>query len=95
MADAQAYVEEKYMNQLDKVSILKVGHHGDITSSTDSFVDKVKPTYAVIKTGINNYGHPSYEVLRRYDRMNTMILLTDEKGTIVSTIEKNEITYQT
>ena len=93
MADAQALVEEKYQSQWEQVDILKVGHHGDITSSSEKFVNKVKPQYAVITTGENPYGHPSAEVLNRYKNVGSNILRTDELGTVVFTIQNNQITY--
>lgn len=63
--------------------ILKVGHHGSDTSSTESFVKAVSPEIAVISSGKGNkYGHPSLRTLRRLERLGISIRRTDTEGTI-------------
>ena len=65
-----------------KSDVLKVGHHGSDTSSTQEFIDAVLPDYAVISCGKNNpYGHPAEEVLERLKECT--VLRTDELGTII------------
>ncbi len=54
-----------YHNYL-KSDVLKVGHHGSNTSSSDMFIKYVNPKYSIISVGLNNkYGHPNKEVLDR------------------------------
>ncbi len=49
-----------------KSAVLKVGHHGSRTSTTQRFVDAVVPTVAIVTTGIKNqFGHPHDEVMER------------------------------
>ena len=49
-------------------SFLKVGHHGAKTSSTQEFLDAVKPKIALIGVGENNkFGHPNDKVLERLE----------------------------
>lgn len=63
--------------------ILKVGHHGSKTSTTDIFLDKVSPDIAVISVGKNNqYGHPHPEVLERLEKYGIKVLRTDLDGDI-------------
>lgn len=63
---------------------LKVGHHGSKTSSSDSFLDKVKLREAIISVGKDNrYGHPHGEVLGRLKSRAVQIWRTDEDGTIL------------
>jgi competence protein ComEC len=63
--------------------ILKVGHHGSKTSTTDVFLDKVSPDIAVISVGKDNqYGHPHLEVLERLEKYGIKILRTDQNGDI-------------
>ena len=48
-------------------TILKAGHHGSKTSSTQELVEAVKPKYVLIGVGKNNtFGHPSEEVIERF-----------------------------
>ena len=62
-----------------------VNHHGSNSSSTDTFLDSVLPTYAVISCGSNNsYGHPSMEVLQRLQNRGITMYRTDEQGTVVA-----------
>ena len=66
-----------------KSNILKVGHHGSKTSSSEIFLKKVMPSLAVISVGKKNpYGHPSPEVLQRLNNFGIKILRTDESGDI-------------
>lgn len=66
-----------------RATVLKVPHHGSITSSTPQFVEAVHPTYAVISDGYHNrYHFPSSVVIDRYRSIGTAILRTDEAGAI-------------
>ncbi|WP_268236402.1 DNA internalization-related competence protein ComEC/Rec2 [Pullulanibacillus pueri] len=63
--------------------ILKVGHHGSKTSSSEAFLKAVSPKLAIISVGKNNhYGHPSNEVIKRLEEQNIKTLRTDQKGAI-------------
>jgi len=62
--DSEKYILKEY--NLPKMDILKVGHHGSKTSSTDKFIGTIKPKISIISSGINNkYGHPSKEVVKK------------------------------
>jgi len=65
------------------VHVLKVPHHGSDTSSTMDFVEMVKPRVAVVSVGKNNYGHPSGDVLNRYENIGTKIYRTDINGAVI------------
>jgi len=70
-------------NVLRNLSVLKVAHHGSDSSSTPEFVRWTNPQTAVISCGKRNrYGHPSKEVLSRYERIGTAVYRTDECGMI-------------
>ena len=62
--------------------ILKVGHHGSKTSSSDSFLDSINPEVAVIQVGKNSYGHPTQEVLSRLENFGIKYYRTDLDGTV-------------
>ena len=66
-----------------KSDILKVGHHGSKTSSTTIYLNQVKPDVGIISVGsYNTFGHPSPNILQRYQEMGVKIYRTDEHGTI-------------
>ncbi|TDO85457.1 competence protein ComEC [Halanaerobium saccharolyticum] len=67
---------------LDKIDVLKAGHHGSKTSSGEILLDAVRPELAVISVGRNNFGHPSAEVIRRFKRKSISYLRTDQRGMI-------------
>lgn len=84
--DAPQGVEEELVAQyggyLD-AEVLKAGHHGSNTSSSDLFLDTVTPEVAVIQVGAGNaYGHPNFRVLRRLESRNIPTLRNDELGDI-------------
>ena len=66
MGDASTTPEKEILskyNLLD-IDVLKVGHHGSKTSSSEEFINELNPKYSIISVGKNNrYGHPSREVL--------------------------------
>ena len=67
-----------------KSDVLKVGHHGSKTSTSEKFLGLVNPGLAIISAGKNNkYGHPHQEVTERLARFEIPVLRTDEKGTII------------
>ncbi len=63
--------------------IVKVPHHGSLTSSTPEFIQALHPAIAVFSAGRNNrFGHPAPEVLARYRAAHAQILRTDRDGEI-------------
>lgn len=68
---AEKQILEEYKNSnILKSSILKVGHHGSKTSSTQEFLEAVKPKIAFIGVGKNNtFGHPNDNVIERLENL--------------------------
>ncbi|MDQ5952164.1 MAG: competence protein ComEC [Patescibacteria group bacterium] len=65
------------------IDILKVGHHGSDTSTSQEFVDRTTPEVAIISLGQDNdYGHPSSFVLDRLLRSGAAVYRTDEHGSV-------------
>lgn len=84
--DVEAIVENELIRggSLPNAQVLKIAHHGSITSSTDDFLNEVKPKIAVICVGAGNrYGHPHKEVIKSLIYAGAEILRTDIHGTIV------------
>ncbi len=79
-----------------QTTVLKVGHHGSDTSSSNSFLKQVQPKIAVISVGRdNNYGHPKRNVLKRLQNLNAKIYRTDERGTILIISDGKTMSVQT
>ena len=69
---AEKKILQEYENKLDILNstILKVGHHGSKTSSTENFIKKVNPKIALIGVGENNkFGHPNEVILNRLENI--------------------------
>jgi competence protein ComEC len=67
-----------------QAAVLKVGHHGSKSSTSDALLQAVRPKSAIISVGKNSYGHPSLRVLKRLERAGATILRTDEEGDILT-----------
>jgi competence protein ComEC len=81
-------VIEKYLATIYGESlhsnVLKLGHHGSKTSTSETFLGYVNPDYVVISVGKDNrYGHPNKETLDELDKFKIKTLRTDEEGTII------------
>ena len=82
-ADAGLPVEGRLAGRVGPVELLKVGHHGSRSATSDGWLDELAPREAVISVGRHNrYGHPTPEVLARLAAHSVAVLRTDERGTI-------------
>lgn len=86
-ADAGALAERLMVkalpNQLLHASVLKLGHHGSYSSTTEKFLNAVKPGVAIASCGRDNpFGHPDNAVRALLDEKNIPLLATSEYGTI-------------
>ncbi|MDO4300092.1 MAG: ComEC/Rec2 family competence protein [Clostridia bacterium] len=76
--------------------LLKAGHHGSSTSSTENFIENIKPSSAVISCGKNNdYGHPHKRTMDTFEKNNIKIYRTDTDGTIIADCSGSGITIRT
>ena len=81
MGDAETKAENS--RNWEKVNVLKVGHHGSNTSSSENFINAVSPEIAIVSVGPNNsYNLPKNEILERLKKINTTIYRTDQDGSI-------------
>ncbi len=75
---------QNYKKENLESDILKVGHHGSRTSTSDKFLEAVSPKYAFVSNSKNNkYGHPHKEILDILGSFGVDILRTDQLGTII------------
>ncbi len=94
--DATSNIEKKIINKDISSDVLKVGHHGSQYSTTEDFLDKVNPKYAIISVGKNNtYNHPREETLNKLEKRNIKLYRTDKDGTIIATTNGEEIKFET
>ena len=94
MGDAEQENEET--RDWPKVDLLKVGHHGSNTSSSDKFLNETKPTYSIIMAGEgNSYGLPTEETLNKLQSIGSTIYRTDLNGTITVTSDGENIEITT
>lgn len=92
MADATTEVEGK--REWEDIDVLRVGHHGSNTSSSEKFLKQVKPEISIISVGKDNsYGLPKDKIIKRLNSIGTNIYRTDKVGTIqlVSNGKENKI----
>ena len=95
MGDAGVDKEKNILEEynISNVDVLKVGHHGSKTSSSELFINEMNPKYSVISVGKNNrYGHPNKEVLDNLE--NSKIYRTDQDGSITFKIN-NKLQVET
>ena len=94
--DAETEAEEDFLKMgIDlKADVLKLGHHGSSTSTSDAFFEAVSPDAVVISCGVDNsYGHPHKETLEKTAGLDTY--RTDKMGTVTATTDGENITWNT
>jgi beta-lactamase superfamily II metal-dependent hydrolase len=92
--DAEKQTEERLISRsadMLEAKVLKVGHHGSKYATSEEFIKRVKPKYAVISDSENNrYGHPSQDVLTRLKAAGVKVYRTDLHGEITLTTKGGE-----
>jgi competence protein ComEC len=72
--------------------ILKIPHHGSSSSSSSAFLERVKPTFAILSVGERNIGRlPHPEVLKRYSQLGIEVYRTDKNGAITVVTDGEKI----
>jgi competence protein ComEC len=96
--DVERQVESRMLdaNELDRVDVLKVAHHGSKTSSTEAFLSAVRPTFAVVSAGLDNsYGHPNRDVIDRLEQHHAGVLRTDRDGMVTIRTDGRRLSVET
>lgn len=96
MADAGFDAENELLSKGISVScdILKVAHHGSSGSTSEEFLSKSSPSYAVISADKNDMEHPADETLERLSDCGAEILRTDELGDITAVSDGKTIRFE-
>ena len=93
--DMETLLEKKLIAKYGRLlasDVLKAGHHGSPGSTSQPFIDAVRPKYATISVGkYNKYGHPSHRILKRLERAHAQIWRTDEVGDITVSIDGEQV----
>ena len=76
--------------------VVKMAHHGSLTSSSEPFLAAVRPGVAVVSAGrANHFGHPAPEVLARYRAVGAEIFRTDRDGAVTVSTDGTDIDVRT
>ena len=89
IAEKEILKHYKDNSKLLNSTILKVAHHGSKTSSTQEFLEAVRPKISLIGVGENNkFGHPNDDVINRLENIGSKIYRTDKMGEISIFVDK-------
>jgi competence protein ComEC len=94
--DAEALSEKELVASGKDLSatVLKVGHHGSLTSTSQALLDKINPMFAVVSAGAGNkYGHPAQETMDKLKTKGVKVFRTDEQKTIVAISNGKDINF--
>src|SRR5579864_1820457 len=93
--DMERPMEQRLLDdqRLGHTDVLKVGHHGSKTSTTEPFLEAVSPAVAVISAGYgNSFGHPHRDILARLAERHAAILRTDLDGLVTIRTDGHRLT---
>lgn len=94
MGDAETVVEDEILDEVN-ADVVKVGHHGSDTSSSEEFVKSVNAKYAVIMSGIDNqYDLPDKAIVDRWKSNGAEVYNTSENGNVIITSDGRNITVE-
>ena len=91
--DKELEILEKY--DLKDIDIIKLGHHGSKTSSSETFLNVVNPSIAIISSGRNNkFNHPNKETIDTLEKLNIEYYNTQTSGTLSFKISDSGVTFK-
>lgn len=90
--DMGVSTEKENLGKFNKVTVLKAAHHGSSYSTSEEFLNRLRPKYVIISAGEgNSYGHPHPETLSRIEKAGATALSTISYGTIILETDGNTI----
>ena len=93
--DQEAYLVDAYGEEL-RATVMKAGHHGSSSSSSEAFLDAVDPEVAVVSSAYDSqYGHPHEEVLRRLGDRSVPTYWTATHGDVVFVSDGTNVSIRT
>ena len=95
VGDSHKRIEEIMLAENPHADLLKIGHHGSLTSSSPEFLQAVGPRYAVVSAGYyNTFRHPRPEVMHRFAERNITTYRTDLAGAVSFYLDGTTISAQ-
>lgn len=90
--EGEAELVRRYDKHIANVDLLKAGHHGSKTSSSEAFVELTKPLFTVFMAGEDNrYNHPHAEVVERFTRRHLSYATTGYDGTVEIIVRRGQM----
>ena len=95
VGDSHKRIEELLGKESPGANLLKIGHHGSLTSSTPEFLEAVNPQFAVVSAGYyNSFRHPRPEVMRRFAERQVRTYRTDLDGAVSFYLDGAKVSAQ-
>jgi competence protein ComEC len=94
--DLEKRVEQRLIEtwNLPRIDVLKVGHHGSRTSTSDAWLEALHPAVALISVGRENrYHHPHPQVTSRLADRGIVTLRTDELGLVTIRTDGHSLNF--
>lgn len=95
VGDSHKRIEELLEEEHPSANLLKIGHHGSLTSSSPEFLQAVAPQFAVVSAGCyNSFRHPRPEVMRRFADRHVQTYRTDLAGAVSFYLDGTTVSAQ-
>lgn len=92
VGDSHRRIEKFLIDEAPRADLLKVGHHGSLTSSSPEFLEAVNPAFAVVSVGLyNSFKHPRPEVMQRYAEAHVETYRTDLAGAVSFSLDGKRV----
>jgi len=93
VGDSHRRIEKFLIEERPRADLLKIGHHGSLTSSSPEFLEAVKPSFAVVSMGLyNSFKHPRPEVMQRFAEAHVETFRTDLAGAVSFYLDGKSVT---